>query len=206
MSDAIRTFVCLEIPASVRERMEKLQGSLRSIDARISWVKKENIHLTLKFLGDVEPNRLNAVCEAVGSAALSINPFKIEVSGAGCFPSSHRPRVLWVGIARLSDDLKRLHAGIEKNLARCGFARDDNKFSPHLTIGRVRSPKNASQVAERLIAGGFEAESFTTREVIVMRSELSAGGSIYTPQAVIRLGSQSQTESGVANHPLDGAG
>ncbi len=190
--DAVRTFLCIEIPAAIRQRIEELQRTLRSLDAQASWVRGQNIHLTLKFLGDVERTRIEKVIEAVTSAALEINPFEIEVGGAGCFPSPRSPRVLWVGLTRLTDEFRQLHRIVETSLAHSGFARDEKKFSPHLTIARLRSPRNAALLAEKLIATGFEPESFTAREVMVMRSELSPGGSIYTPLAVIKLGNASQ--------------
>lgn len=190
--DRVRTFICIDIPAAIRRRIEELQRGLRPLDAQASWVRGQNIHLTLKFLGDVERGRIEKVIEAATGAALEINPFEIEVGGAGCFPSPRSPRVLWVGLTRLTDEIRQLHRTIENNLARSGFARDEKKFSPHLTIARLRSPRNAALVAEKLIATGFPPESFTAREVIVMRSELSSGGSIYTPQAVIKLGNANQ--------------
>ena len=187
MGASIRTFVCVEIPESVKGRIAELQRGLRRAEAQVSWTKPSNIHLTLKFLGDVTPQRIERVIGAVERAASPIAPFEIEVGGAGCFPSPRSPRVLWVGLTGLTDALKQLHAGIEDELYGEGFPRESKRFSPHLTIGRVRAPKNASRLAEELLATGFEAERFLAREVIVMRSELNPSGSVYTPQAVISL-------------------
>ena len=186
--DSIRTFVCIEIPACVRERISRLQRDLSRTDAQISWTKPSNIHLTLKFLGDVTRSRIERVTRAVERAASSITPFEIEVGGAGCFPSPRSPRVLWIGLAGLPDSLRQLHARIEDELYGEGFPREAKRFSPHLTIARVRTPKNANRIAEELLATGFESEMFQAREVIVMRSELNPSGSAYTPQAVILLG------------------
>ena len=185
---AIRTFVCLEIPETIRERIAELQSSLKQIDAHVSWVKPANIHLTLKFLGDVSPSRIARVCEAVERAAGSSSPFEVEVNGSGCFPSPRNPRVLWIGLGDLPHQLRRLHMALEDDLAREGFPREEKRFAPHLTIGRIRSPHDAARVAEELIARGFNSETFPAASVIVMRSELHPTGSIYTPQAVIPLG------------------
>ena len=187
-SGSIRTFICIEVPKSIKERIGTLQQTAGRHEAKISWVKPSNIHLTLKFLGDVEAARIPAVGSAVERAARLSRPFEIEVGGAGCFPSANRPRVFWVGLTAIPDGLARLHALIEQELVREGFAPDGRKFSPHLTIGRVRSPKNAARVAEDLIATGFEREKFQTTEVIVMRSDLNPSGSIYTPLSTYRLG------------------
>ena|SRR5215471_1382870 len=185
--EAIRTFICIEIPHSIKTRIEKLQESLRGIEAQISWTKPSNIHLTLKFLGAVTPPRLERVKIAVEQAAKGIKPFEINVSGAGCFPSPRSPRVLWVGITEVPRELEQLYSKIDEGLSREGFEREKRKFSPHLTLGRIRTPRNASLVAETLIAGDFGPERFRANEVIVMRSDLKPTGSIYTPQAIVRL-------------------
>lgn len=187
-SFSIRTFICIEVPESIKEGIAKLQQTLRQHDAQISWVKPSNIHLTLKFLGEVAERRIPAACSAVERAARLSQAVEIEVGVAGCFPSANRPRVFWVGLTAVPDGLARLHALIEEELVREGFPPDGRKFSPHLTIGRVRSPKNAARVAEDLIATGFEREIFQTTEVIVMRSDLNPSGSIYTPLSRCRLG------------------
>jgi len=186
-TDVIRTFICIEIPQSIKERINRLQEILRQIDAQISWTKPSNIHLTLKFLGGVEPARIERVKEALERAANGIGPFEVEVSGSGCFPSARNPRVLWVGFSNVPERLQQLYSNIEDELAREGFEREKRKFSPHLTIGRIRTPHNAARVAEALIASGFESEAFKATDVILMRSDLKPTGSIYTPQAVLGL-------------------
>lgn len=185
---AIRTFICLEIPASIKDRIAVLQSSLRHIDAQVSWIKPSNIHLTIKFLGDVPVTRVDDVYAAARRAALDIKSFEIEVGGAGCFPSKKNPRALWIGLASLAESLKQLHSAVEDELYGEGFPRESKGFSPHLTIGRIRSPRNSAKLAEELINKGFKAETFPAKELIVMRSDLNPGGSIYTPQAVIKLG------------------
>ncbi|HXU38063.1 MAG TPA: RNA 2',3'-cyclic phosphodiesterase [Blastocatellia bacterium] len=185
--DTVRTFVCIEIPDSISERIGNLQTELKAIDAQVSWTRPSNIHLTLKFLGAVEETRIQNVARAVQRAVAGINGFEIEVGGAGCFPSTRNPRVLWIGFSEVPDALRQLYSSLEDELDREGFAREKRKFSPHLTIGRLRGPKNATQLAELLIESGFTAERFSASEVIVMRSDLKPTGSIYTPQAVIKL-------------------
>lgn len=184
----IRTFICIEVPGSIKERIATLQQTLRQHDAKISWVKPSNIHLTLRFLGDVAAVRIPAVGAAVERAALQSRPLEIEAGTTGCFPSVKRPRVFWVGLPAVPDALADLHGWIEEELAREGFPPDDRRFSPHLTIGRVRSPQNASRVAEDLIATGFERESFHAAKVVVMRSDMNPGGSIYSPLFHLVLG------------------
>lgn len=185
--DVIRTFVCIEIPQSIKDRIGELQNELRKTGGSVSWTRPSNVHLTLKFLGGVPALRIERVSQAVERAASGIRPFETEVAGTGCFPSSRNPRVLWVGLTNVPDPMNQLCSNIESELEREGFSREKRKFSPHLTIGRIRTPGTGAAVAEQLIALGFEPERFTATEVIVMRSDLKPTGSIYTPQATIRL-------------------
>ena len=188
MSNVVRTFICIEIPESIKERIEQLQQTLREIEAQVSWTTPSRIHLTLKFLGGVEATRIERIEKAVRRAAKGISTHEVEVGGAGCFPSPRNPRVLWVGLSIVPEPLKQLHARMEDELAIEGFPREKRKFSPHLTIGRIRTPRNSNLVAEALIETGFRPESFEATDVIVMRSDLKPTGAIYTPQAVISLG------------------
>ena len=185
--DAIRTFICFEIPDSIKSRINKLQETLRKIDAQVSWSKPSNIHLTVKFLGNVESSRIERVSKALERSASGISPFEIEIGGVGCFPSPRSPRVLWVGVSTIPDQLRQLHANIDEQLEREGFERETRKFSPHLTLGRIRAPHNSAKVAEALITTGFAAEAFIANDLILMRSDLKPAGSIYTPQTVIPL-------------------
>jgi RNA 2',3'-cyclic 3'-phosphodiesterase len=185
--DTLRAFLCIEIPESIKLRLASLQQDLRRIEAQVSWVKPSNIHLTLKFLGDVPASRIEQIRQGVERASSAIRKFEIEVGSAGCFPNPRSPRVLWVGFPVLPENLKRLHEAIEDELTRAGFPRESKRFSPHLTIGRVRAPKGADRVAEELISRGFEPERFEVREVILMRSELNPKGSIYTRLSTTHL-------------------
>jgi 2'-5' RNA ligase len=188
-TEAIRTFICIDISESIKARLGALQNDLRRLEAQVSWVKPANIHLTVKFLGDVPQPKMSGIVEAARRAIGSCSPFQIDIKGTGCFPSPRRPNILWVGLAALPEALINLHKGLEDELAGQGLARDTKAFRPHLTIGRLRQPRNAQRLAEELLNRGFAAESFPASEVIVMRSDLSPHGAIYTPQAVIPLSS-----------------
>jgi 2'-5' RNA ligase len=183
--DLIRTFICLELPDSIKQKMELLENQLRGVDAQVSWVKPSNVHLTLKFLGGVPQHKIDRVSEALKRASRDTAPFEVEVTGAGCFPSPRSPRVLWVGLAGVPDLLANLYDNLEKELAALGFQREKRRFAPHLTIGRLRSPRNGAELAQKLIGIGFESETFVARQVIVMRSQLKPTGSIYTPITII---------------------
>lgn len=183
----IRTFICFEIPPSIQDRIDALQKKLRSVGADISWVKASNIHLTLKFLGDVPQPRLAAVHSAVSRTCQHFGPMTLTVGGTGGFPSLRNPRVLWVGLPQLPESLRLLQKGIEDELEHEGFCREPRSFSPHLTVARVRSPHKTGLLVEALTREGFTPESFLAQQVIVMRSQLNPGALVYTPLAVVPL-------------------
>jgi len=185
--DLIRTFICIELPDSIKQKMELLQNQLRGVDAQVSWVKPSNVHLTLKFLGGVPSLKIDAVSQATERASRDTAAFELEVAGAGCFPSPRSPRVLWVGLADVPEPLVNMYKNLEDELTSLGFQREKRRFAPHLTIGRLRSPRNGAELAQKLIAAGFESEKFVAHQIIVMRSQLKPTGSIYTPIAIIPL-------------------
>jgi 2'-5' RNA ligase len=168
---------------------------MKRIDAQVSWVKPSNIHLTLKFLGPVPQDKIQRVCDAAARAGGATGPIEITIARAGCFPSARNPRVLWIGLREVPDNLKHLYEAIEDGMAGCGFEREGRRFAPHLTIGRMRSQHNARPLSERLLLTGFEAESFEAHEITVMRSDLKPTGSIYTPLAVVSLGTRDSSDS-----------
>jgi 2'-5' RNA ligase len=183
----IRTFICIAIPPSIRDRIDALQKKLRSVGADVSWVKTSNIHLTLKFLGDVPQPGLVAVYSAVTKICQHFGPITLTVGESGGFPSLRNPRVLWVGLPQLPESLRLLQTRLEEELEREGFPRENRPFSPHLTVARIRSSHNTGPLVEALMREGFAPESFQAQQVIVMRSQLNPGASVYTPLAVIPL-------------------
>lgn len=186
-AEVIRTFICIDVSESIKSRLAVLQEELRKLDASVSWVKPDNIHLTLEFLGDVPAAKLPKVIEAVRRVCDFCSRFEVEASGAGCFPSPRKPNVLWVGLVHLPDALLSLQRNLEVALEVEGFARETKPFKPHLTIGRIRQPRNAQIVASELLSLGFATERFPADEVIVMRSDLTPRGALYTPLATIPL-------------------
>jgi RNA 2',3'-cyclic 3'-phosphodiesterase len=182
-----RTFICVEIPASLRKNIASLQDDLRAVGSQVSWTKADNIHLTLKFLGDVAEPDLPKICRASELAATGIEPFALTVAGTGCFPSAKNPRVLWVGFQVLPEPLTKLQSRLEEFLDRVGFPRENQRFRPHLTIGRVRSNSSPFALSKKLEEHGFESQTFAVDRLVVMRSQLNPKGSIYTPLQIIPL-------------------
>lgn len=178
---SIRAFIAIELPSELTEALRGLQalfsdGGLKNKE--ISWVKPENIHLTVKFLGDVEERRIPDIFAALEKAADGIRPFTLRAAGVGTFPKGTAPRVLWVGINGCPE-LKKLHSGIEEALKALGFPEEERDFSPHLTLCRIKTPPagRALMAAQNIrpdINMDFMASSF-----VLFKSELSPTGAKY---------------------------
>jgi 2'-5' RNA ligase len=186
-----RTFCAVELPDELRTRVAERTRRLRAEfpEVRASWEKPEKLHITLKFLGDIEPARVEELSRAAARAVSNIQPFDLSIDEPGAFPPHGQPRVLWLGIVDASGRLAFMHDALETKCAAAGFARESRPFKPHLTLARLRSPQGARELAAAHRATHFEPQRFKVSELVVMRSELSPGGSRYTPLSRHRLGS-----------------
>ena len=184
MSDVIRTFVAVEIPAEVKDRAGKLIAQLRAAGAKVKWVGPEAMHWTLKFLGDVDILETPQICQAVARAVEPLKPFDVGARGAGAFPDVQRPRTVWVGMGQGAEPMIEMHDRIDRELAKLGYRGENRRFRPHLTIGRVRaSPPREIQELGRLLAehADFESGLSTVYEVVVFSSELGPDGPTHEP-------------------------
>jgi len=136
MSKTIRTFIAIEIPGTIISKIRELQDGIRAYGFKIRWVRTENIHLTLKFLGDVEEIKINEIANAVAETVKGHSPITLQAKGIGVFPGIKRPRVLWVGLAGQLEALVRLQQTLDENLMALGFSREERTFKGHLTMGR----------------------------------------------------------------------
>ena len=186
--DKIRSFIAVPIPAEVRRQIAEIEKQLMASGADVKWVPEGNFHITLKFLSYVEPERLDAVSKAVSSALEGMKSFEGALYGVGAFPRLSRPSVIWVGMTQGADELKALAERAETALGRIGFGREERPFSAHITVGRVRSPKNLDGLRKK-IEQLREAEvgSFSIERVTVMRSDLYPTGPVYSEIANYKL-------------------
>src|SRR5215510_15207620 len=140
-----RLFIAIELPEAIRHKVRQHIDRLRHElpEARASWTPEQNLHLTLKFFGDVRVPRIELISEALRRATTQVVPFEIEVGGCGAFPPRGKPNVLWIGIDDSSASLQRLHAALETECERAGFPCDQLSFHPHLTIARLRRQQDA---------------------------------------------------------------
>jgi 2'-5' RNA ligase len=185
-----RTFIAVGIDKTIRDRAVVLQEALGRAGADVKWVEPENMHVTLLFLGEVEDRTLPAVCRVVADVAAGLAPFEISVAGAGCFPNARRPKTLWVGIGEGLQELVALHDALEPPLLDLGcYRREERRYTPHLTLGRVKGDAGADQLATALARRtDWQGGRVAVREVLVMSSELRPEGPTYTVLGRGKLG------------------
>jgi len=181
----LRTFIAVKIPGHIHQAILQKTGPLRkSLGTTIvRWVPVQNIHLTLKFLGDVAPANVDVLTQMLGVEAGKLDPFDIHIGGLGSFPSLKRPRVLFVGV-QAPAGLEALYRGIEFACARLGYESEARGFSPHLTLGRVKPDASAAdQQKIRRIFEELKIDSLGTARVDsvhLYKSELKPNGAVYT--------------------------
>jgi 2'-5' RNA ligase len=180
-----RVFCAMELPDELRAQLQDHISRLRKAvpDAAASWSRVANIHLTLKFFGNVAVNRIEPISAAIDRAVKGFSAFELAVGKTGSF----RTQVLWIGVGDPSGKLSALHKQIEAECAREGFEKEDRAYRPHLTIARVRQPEGAKRLADTHLQMKFEPLALQVNEVTVFRSELSPKGSKYTAISSHRL-------------------
>jgi RNA 2',3'-cyclic 3'-phosphodiesterase len=176
----LRTFIAVEMSPRVISRAGDLIDELRVTAAEITWVRPQQMHVTLKFLGDVPDTETPDICRVVSEAAASFEPFEITLRGAGAFPNLRDPRTLWIGIEDGSEELKRLQSVLDDALkARLGYPKEQRGFHPHLTIGRVkRAPPGGHEEFTQLLEkhAHFDADLAIIDEVVTFASFLGRKG------------------------------
>ena len=179
----IRTFLAVEISDEVRSKAESLIGTLSGLAEGVRWVRPENLHITLQFLGEVEDRELNDICRRVAQAASQVPAFSCDCRGIGAFPDLRRPSTVWIGVDG-PEDMLELHRRIEGAMAELGFPRERRPYRPHLTLGRIRRRTGNLALAE-MIGGLSDTDfgSFSVNEVVAFSSELERGGPVYTTLA-----------------------
>ncbi len=177
-----RLFIAVELPANVRRSLTNHIDRLREavLDARASWAREENLHLTLKFLGDTELSRVERLSQATQSAANAVGSFEMIIGTCGAFPLKGQPRVLWIGIEEPAGQLALLHRALEDECAQAGFPREPRPFHPHLTVARLRQPQGARRLAQVHQETSLNPETVVVSHLSLIRSELRGTGSRHT--------------------------
>ncbi len=188
MPPTIRTFIALELPPSVISLLEKVQEDLKSMRLRAKWVRPENIHLTLKFLGNINPGDIDKIGGAMMDAVDDFAAINLVAGGVGVFPGIKRPRVIWVGLGGQIQLLFALQRVLEDNLAALGFKKEKRPFKGHLTLGRFRQTVNPNTIRQIMREyANLYSEEFTARRIILFKSDLKPTGAVYSQlqQAVL---------------------
>lgn len=181
----LRSFLAAELPPALQDSIHNATADLREtlVNGLVRWVPAHNVHLTLKFLGDVSSSSLDLIKQMMVSEASQFPAFDVQVEGLGCYPNIRRPRVLWVGL-KAPSELASLQRAIEVAAARLGYESEERDFSPHLTIGRVRQNASSGDVHKiRTAVESCKIGSLGTAHidaVQLFKSELRPEGSIYT--------------------------
>lgn len=145
-------FIAIELSPSIAGRVQKLIAEFSTVQARVKWIESKNLHLTLKFLGNVDEMDLPALCKALDAVAKEIPPFDLEAGGVGAFPDPRFARTLWLGLLRGAEEVNELYQALDAKLRPLGFRSEERAFKPHLTIGRIQDSEQGvfDEIAARL--------------------------------------------------------
>lgn len=185
----MRVFVAINFTSKDRQKMGRSVRKMREADLPVRWVEPDQIHLTLKFLGEIRPERVPDVMAATARVAAKTRSFTMTLSGAGAFPTTRRPKVIWLG-ADASPELRCLKHDLEWELAPLGFEREVRAFHPHVTLGRARADARAGDFRgfEDLVAAMDFRAGIIVRSLDLMKSTLSARGARYEKLLSAKLG------------------
>jgi len=184
----IRTFIAIEIPEPIKLSIAKIQEELIRENAHITWVKPQNIHITLKFLGEIEESLVDNLSTVLTAVTHQTQPFAVEIQRIGAFPNLKRPKVIWIGAKSENNAMENLALTIEDKVSRLGFEIENRPFKAHLTLGRVKDMSGIDGVMKKLDDNkNFHAGKYTPTEIIIMKSDLTPTGAIYTPLNRIKI-------------------
>jgi len=180
----MRTFIAIELPQKIIGTLSALQNQLKNTQADVKWVAPENIHLTLKFLGEVDEKKIEKIIQALEETAKDNQPFSIRLCALGAFPKINFPRVIWVGIDAGDEETKNIAFVLEEKLQKLGIPKEKRPFSSHITIGRVRSGINREKLVKELdiLQGkGLLQENleFLATKITLFKSTLTPKGPVY---------------------------
>jgi 2'-5' RNA ligase len=184
MEEKSRTFIAVEIGEEILRSINDYSVDLqRKNPSGFRWVKADNLHLTLKFIGDTRSDQIVAVKQILNNLCNTREPFQLEINGTGAFPSWSHPRTIWIGL-KLSDELKSFYRNLDSALAAIGIPTEGERFSPHLTLCRV-TDHAAPQVVQNLCKDIQETPltflySWQVERVVYLKSKLQPGGPIYS--------------------------
>jgi 2'-5' RNA ligase len=176
----MRIFIAVELPATIKAEVSAFQEAFEETRASIKWTRPESMHLTLKFLGEIDEARLSEVVNVVQKVTAKHQQMTLRLSGIGVFPHLRNPRIFWVGLSGETEKFASLAEEIDLSLAELGFPREERSYNPHLTIGRFKSPLGAPELISHARQHPLQVLTFCVSEVTVMRSVLNPRAAVYT--------------------------
>ncbi len=185
----MRAFIAFELPPEVLQLAADLQARLQRQGLKMRWVRPGNMHLTLRFLGEIPPAQTAALAEAMRTAARGSTPLQLSAQGMGVFPGLRKPRVMWIGLGGQTDRLERLAEELAAALMPLGIPREERPFKAHLTLARIQTAPDARLLQGALEScGAYAPQPFPAAEMVLFQSDLRPQGPIYTPLARAALG------------------
>lgn len=185
----MRTFIAIELPEEIKAYLAKIQNDLRKIGADVKWVEPENLHLTLKFLGERDDKKIKQISELLKEISKDTTSYKIRISSLGAFPKTEAPRVIWVGISEGDNQTKAIAKRLEEEIAHLGIPKEDRPLSSHITLGRTHSGLHVDKLSNELnnLAGKIISQEFSVTKITLFKSTLTAKGPIYEALKEINL-------------------
>lgn len=176
----VRAFLSIEISEAVRLELSLVRNKLKKIKG-IRWVAPDNIHLTLKFLGDIEQNQVDDIKRIISSVCLNVRPMTLEIGRLGAFPDMDRPRIVWAGVGGEIKRLLNLQNTIDKTLQEVNFPMDKKNFFPHLTIGRIKKPEKCDILKKEITGINLlKTVKWRVDNIVLFKSQLMPEGAVYT--------------------------
>ncbi|MCM8797431.1 MAG: RNA 2',3'-cyclic phosphodiesterase [Candidatus Omnitrophica bacterium] len=187
----MRTFIAIAFPETIRDYLKEVLERLKATGADVKWVSPENIHLTLKFLGEVDAEKTEKIALIMETIAKDTPCFRMSLSSLGAFPKIDYPRVIWMGVDKGGKECKEIAMVLEDKIAKLGITRQDRPFSSHITVGRLRSYTHRERLIQELrnptIPATGKNPEFSVGQITLFKSTLTPAGPIYEPLKTVNL-------------------
>ena len=177
----VRLFVAVEIAEEIRKKLAAFQDTLKKSDADVGWVTPENLHITLKFIGYIDEEKIDTIITIIRESVTHIKPFDLHYVGVGAFPTNKNPRVIFADVIDSGGFLTKIHERLDNQFMSLGVEHETRKFEAHLTVGRIKTRRNVGKLMEGLNSyNGFNFGSDHVAQVVLMKSDLSREGAVYS--------------------------
>jgi len=180
VNKTIRTFIALPLNIQTQTIISEIINNLKKLDCNVKWIKPENVHLTLKFLGDISADKIKPIALSIENILEKTHSINVEIDSVGAFPNTRNPRIVWTGLKDIDERIKNLALSLEDELEKIGLERGARAFNPHITIGRVKYFKNI-KILERGLETykSFKKHTEIVNNIILYKSTLTNKGPIY---------------------------